>query len=202
MLTSYSLTLRTMEHAITSALDRIEGFYNSRKRMPSVGELANLFGYKSKNAAVRLISKLVAEAGLEKDETGRLLPPDDWGGIPMLGLVEAGFPSPAEEELIDTMSIDDYMIKHRERTYILTVKGDSMIEAGILPGDLVLVERGREPKEGQIVVANVDGGWTMKYFRRRDGHVVLEPANRRYKPIIPRESLEVGAVVKGVIRRY
>lgn len=170
--------------------------------MPSVGEIATLFGYSSKNAAARLINKLTIEAGLEKDKTGRLLPPDDWSEIPMLGYVEAGFPSPAEEELIDTMSIDQYLIKNKESTYILTVKGDSMIDAGIMPGDLVLVERGVEPKDGQIVIAEVDGAWTMKYFKKQGIKIWLEPANRNYKPIYPQVSLNTGAVVRAVIRRY
>ncbi len=188
--------------SIQDQIKRIRTFYDSRKRMPSVSELARLFGYSSKTGAARIISKLVLEAGFEKDKEGKLLPPDDWGEIMMLGYVEAGFPSPAEEELIDTMSIDDYLIRNRERTFILTVKGDSMKDAGIMPGDLVLVERGLEPKDGQIVIASVDGQWTMKYFRKRGTSVLLEPANARYKPIIPNESLEIGAVVKGVIRKY
>ena len=191
-----------MHSPIDTSLEKIRGFYERRKRMPSVSELASLFGFRSKNAAARLIGKLERDAGLEKDREGKLLPPDDWRELPVLGYVEAGFPSPAEEELIDTMSIDEYMIKHRERTYILTVKGDSMIDAGIMPGDLVLVERGVEPREGEIVIACVDGAWTMKYFKHRDGRVLLEPANPRYKPIFPNESLEIGAVVKGLVRRY
>lgn len=191
-----------MDEKLQKAVEKIQSFYDTRKRMPSFGEIARIFGYKSKNASTRLIARLMADAGFEKDKQGKLLPPDDWGELRMLGFVEAGFPSPAEEELVDTLSIDDYLIRHRERTYILTVKGDSMRDAGIMPGDLVLVERGLEPKEGEIVIASVDGAWTMKYFKKKDGRVVLEPANKAFKTIVPNETLEIGAVVKGVIRKY
>ena len=77
-----------------------------------------------------------------------------------------------------------------------------MIEAGIMPGDQVLVERGIVPKNGDIVIAEVDGSWTMKYFRKRGGKVILVPGNKKYKPITPKEELRVTAVVKAVIRKY
>ena len=83
--------------------------------------------------------------------------------------MEAGFPSPAEEALGDILSLDDFLIRDKAATYLLRVTGDSMREAGLLPGDLVLVERRTHAKDGDIVIAHVDGGWTMKYFRTRKG---------------------------------
>ena len=84
------------------------------------------------------------------------------GGLPVLGYVIAGFPTPAEEELRDLLSFDEYLITRPNSSFILKVSGDSMINAGILPGDLVIVEKGRNPKTGDIVIAEVDGKWTMK----------------------------------------
>ena len=121
---------------------------------------------------------------------------------PFLGLIEAGFPSPAEEELSDTMSFDEYLIDNKEASYILKVKGDSMIDAGICEGDMVVVERTNSPKPGQIVVAEIDGEWTMKYLRVRGGNFYLEPANKSYKPIVPEGELKIAAVVKAVVRKY
>jgi repressor LexA len=77
-----------------------------------------------------------------------------------------------------------------------------MIEAGIMPGDLVLVERGRDPKDGDIVVAEVDHEWTMKYFKKQGGRIILVPANKKYQPIIPKAELKIAAVVRSVIRKY
>ena len=171
--------------------------------MPSYAEIMDMLGFKSKNAVFKLIRKLIGEGVLDKDSTGRLVPNKLLGEVPMLGLVEAGFPTAAEEELVDTMSLDDYLIENKEATYMLEVKGDSMIDAGIQEGDLVIAERiSREPKIGEIVIAEVDGGWTMKYFRKTAGKVWLEPANKDFKPIYPENDLKVAAAVKGVVRKY
>jgi repressor LexA len=94
------------------------------------------------------------------------------------------------------------LIKNKEATYILKVTGDSMNGAGILPGDMVLVERGLEPHDGDIVIAQIDHSWTMKYFRKQGRKVFLEAANKKYKPLYPKEELKVAAVVIGVIRKY
>jgi repressor LexA len=118
------------------------------------------------------------------------------------GQVAAGWPSPAEEELSDTMSLDEYLIKNKEATYMIKVKGDSMQEAGIMPGDIVLVERGAEFGDGSIVVAQIDEQWVMRYFRKRGGKIFLEAANKKYKPIFPAQTLKIDAVVKGVVRKY
>ncbi|MDE1940783.1 MAG: transcriptional repressor LexA [Patescibacteria group bacterium] len=182
--------------------NKIISFYRRTKRMPSYAEIMSLLGFKSKNAVYKLVNKLVNEGALDKDSQGRLVPNRLFGEVPVLGLVEAGFPTAAEEELVDTMSLDEYMIENKEATYMLEVKGDSMIEAGIQEGDLVIAERGKEPKPGDIVIAEVDGGWTMKYFRKIGSQVWLEPANKAYKPIYPESDLKIAAVVKGVIRKY
>jgi len=119
----------------------------------------------------------------------------------MLGSVAAGFPSPAEESLLDTVSLDDYLLDRPEATFMLKVEGDSMIEAGILPGDTVLVERGRAPRNGDVVIACVDGEWTMKFYRRTGQGLCLEPANVRYGVIRPKRSLAIEGVVVSVIRK-
>ena len=170
--------------------------------MPGYKEIMSLTGFKSKNAVYKLINKLVDEGIVSKDAQGKLTLEKTFEEVPFLGLVEAGFPTSVDEDRSDTMSIEEYLIEDKSSTYILEVKGDSMIEAGIQEGDLVIAERKKEPKEGDIVIAEVDGGWTMKYLRKKNGKTFLEPANKNYKPIYPTEGLRVAAVVKGVIRKY
>ena len=119
-----------------------------------------------------------------------------------LGSVEAGFPSPAEEELVDTLSLDDLLIQNREATFLLKVSGDSMINAGILPGDMVIIDKGLTPKSGDIVIAQVDGEWTMKFLKKRKDDVLLVPANSKYQPIRPQNELKIGGVVTAVVRKY
>ena len=119
-----------------------------------------------------------------------------------MGFVTAGFPATVEEELADTVNLDDLLIKNKPLTYMLEVDGDSMIDAHIEPGDMVLVEKTNVAKDMQIVIAEVDGEFTMKYFRTKNGKSWLEPANRNYKPIYPEHSLNINAVLKAVIRKY
>ncbi|MFA7309352.1 MAG: LexA family transcriptional regulator [Candidatus Paceibacterota bacterium] len=180
----------------------IIAFYGRHKRMPGYKELMVLTGFRSKNAVFKLIGKLVEDGVVGKDKSGHLIPSFILGGTPLLGLVEAGFPSPAEEELLDVMSFDEFLTPNKESTYILKVKGDSMIDAGIREGDMVIVERKQSYKVGQIVIASVDGEYTMKYLRKKGDQHYLEPANAKYQPIYPRESFRVEAVVTGVVRKY
>ncbi len=170
--------------------------------MPGYKEIMALVGFKSKNAVYKLINKLVEDEVVDKDHNGRLVPIKIFGGIPMLGVVEAGIPTSAEEIPSDSLVLDEYLIKNKEATYLLEVKGDSMIDEGIKEGDLVVVERRGEAKDGDIVIAEVDGGWTMKYFKKKNGLVWLKPANKNYSPIYPQYDMRIAAIVKGVIRKY
>lgn len=184
--------------------DEMAKFYREHKRMPSFSELQKLWGYKTKSAVNYRLDQMI-EAGLvRKDKTGHLIPHkfEEEEGLKLLGLVEAGFPSPAEEELLDVLSFDEYLTPNKESSYILKVKGDSMIDAGIREGDMVIVERRASYKVGQIVIASVDGEFTMKYYRKDGDKVYLEPANERYKPIYPKESFRIEAVVTAVVRKY
>ena len=183
--------------------DKIFDFYSTHKRMPSYAEIMRLVGFRSKNAVYKLVNRLIDEGAVLKDKTGRLIPSRLFGEVPLLGLVEAGFPSVAEEMPLDTLSLDNYLIEKKEKTYLLEVKGDSMIDAGIHEGDYVLAERGKQARPGDIVIACVDDGWTMKYLRHdKAGKPFLEPANKNFKPIYPKESFDIAAVVKGVVRKY
>jgi SOS-response transcriptional repressor LexA len=100
------------------------------------------------------------------------------------------------------MSLDQYLITNKEATYLLQVKGDSMMDAGLLPGDLVIVERTNAPRVGNIVIAEVDGEWTMKFLRKRGNQLYLAPAHKNYRPIVPQDALKVVAVIKAVVRKY
>jgi len=183
---------------------KIFDFYAQRKRMPSYAEIMKLVGFKSKNAVAKLVAKLIEEGVLGKDAQGKLVPSRSFGEVPLLGLVEAGIPSMADQELLESISLDNYLIPNKEKTFILEVKGDSMIEAHIEEGDLVIAERAETAKNGEIVVAEVDGEWTLKYLRKDTvkNSMWLEPANKNYKPIHPQHSLRIAAVIRGVIRKY
>ena len=188
--------------SLAFSFEQIVAFHRRYRRMPSYQEIARLVRFRSKNAVWKLVQQLIAQGRLAQDAKGRLLPTKYFHEIPWLGTVVAGFPSPADEELLDVMSLEEYLGYHQDATYLLRVSGDSMIDAGILPGDLVLVERRESARSGEIVVAEVDGEWTMKTYRKRGRRVILEPANAAYPPIVPKDVIRIVAVVKAVIRKY
>lgn len=177
-------------------------FVKTEGRVPTYREMLALFEYRSKNAVHGLVKKLEHFGYIRKSRgklaaTARLT-----GSLKLLGAVQAGFPSPAEEELANTINLDEFLVERPDASYLLTVSGDSMIEAGIHPGDIVLVEKGRTPKNRDIVVAQVDDEWTLKYFIKDAEGILLLPANRKYKSIRPRRSLTIGGVVRAVIRKF
>jgi repressor LexA len=182
--------------------ESILAFHDEHSRMPSYAEIARITGLSSKSSAFHLAGRLVMEGWLRRDPQGKLLPGRRASGLKILGSIAAGFPSPAEEELADVITLDELLIRNREATFLLKVTGDSMRDEGIRHGDLVLVERTTDIKPGDIVVASIDGEWTIKYFRKRGKQVYLEPANRDYKTIVPREELKIDLVVRAVIRQY
>ncbi len=187
---------------LRSRIRDIAAFYRQKGRMPSFSEIAEITGFQSKNAVYRLVNKLEKLKVLERDDKGRLIALSIAAPVKLLGTVEAGFPSPAEEELADNLSLDDLLIQNPEATFLLKVSGDSMSEAGILPGDMVLVDKGEQAKSGDIVIAEVDGEWTMKYLRKRGESVALIPANPKYQPIKPKKELKIAGVVTAVVRKY
>src|SRR5437868_926730 len=89
--------------------DKMAAFYRDHKRMPSFSELMGLWGYKTKSAVNYRIEQMIDAGLVRKDKTGHLIPYNMDEGVKLLGLVEAGFPSPAEEELLDVMSFDEYL---------------------------------------------------------------------------------------------
>jgi repressor LexA len=203
----------------TDQFKKLDIFYRAHRRMPSYQEAVKVLGVKSKDTAYRRIRELIVLGFLERDNAGKLIPKttlqksspvhtvsraqiSSAQGIKMLGLIEAGFPSPAEEALLDTISLDEWLIPKREASFMLKVKGHSMKDAGINDGDMVIAERASTAPVGSIVVADIDGEWTLKYLRRSSKGYYLEAANDEYEDLRPKERLSIAAIVRGVIRKY
>ena len=119
-------------------------------------------------------------------------------------VVDCGLAFPEDDMPGIDMVIPDisYLIKNKEATYMLKVSGDSMKDAGIMNGDMVLVDRSLTAVPGDIVIAEIDKQWTIKYLRKSGKNIYLEPANKKFSNIYPTEELKVAAVVKAVIRKY
>ena len=190
------------KRTIQTVQKSIAAFFRENRRMPSFSEMVGLLGVRSKSVVNFWVDKLIRAEILEKDDKGHLKFKEISFAIPLVGSVQAGFPSPEEEALCDIMSIDEYLITKPDASFLLQVSGDSMIGEGIMEGDLVVIERGRQPKVGDVVIAEVDGEWTMKYFKKDNGRVYLEAANPKYPVIRPKTELRLGGVVTAVIRKY
>jgi DNA polymerase V len=121
--------------------------------------------------------------------------------LPFVGSVHAGFASPAEEDMADTISVGDYLIRDKDASFLLEVVGDSMEGAGILSGDMVIFERTGEYKPGDIVIALTEDGYTIKFLRKKGSAYYLEAANEHYPLIHPKEGQIIG-VVTGTFRKY
>ncbi|PKN19392.1 MAG: repressor LexA [Deltaproteobacteria bacterium HGW-Deltaproteobacteria-6] len=187
---------------IKSIEQSLVAFYRNQKRMPTYTEMMDLFEVRSKSVVSYWIEKLIEKGILEKDAQGFLKLSGISFGIPLVGNVAAGLPVSAEESAHDVVSMDEYLVDKPDSSFLLRVTGDSMIGAGIMEGDLVIVERNRTPKKGDIVLAEVDGQWTMKYFQRQGREIVLEAANPAYPTIYPKEELKIGGVITASVRKY
>lgn len=116
--------------------------------------------------------------------------------------VQAGFPSPAEDYAAKAIDLNDVLVRHREATFLMRVRGPSMREAGIDDGDTVLVDRAIKPAHGHVVVAVVDNEFTVKRLWKRGGRIRLQAANPTYPDIVPKDgqTVEVWGVVTNTIK--
>ena len=121
--------------------------------------------------------------------------------------IKAGFPSPAQDYLHDSLDFNRDLIRNPEATFYGRVEGDSMIEAGICDGDIAVIDRSIEPNDGDIVVGYVNNEFTIKYLdlkHRKDGYIELRPANKEFKPIRIHadDDFEVWGVVVWTIKNW
>ena len=195
------VNMRTPSDTQTKRLHALKKFFHRFRRFPTYDEMLSLFQLSSKNAAFKIVQKWI-DAGILAKDSSQLVPTDRFFSLPLLGTIRAGSPTVGETLPVESVSLDTYVVGNAENTYLLKVSGDSMIDEGIRPGDMVLIDRKREPRNGDIVAAYVDEEWTLKYYHKENGRIVLTAANRAYSPIIPRATLEIGGVVVSVVRKY
>ncbi|HYP02495.1 MAG TPA: translesion error-prone DNA polymerase V autoproteolytic subunit [Pyrinomonadaceae bacterium] len=124
-----------------------------------------------------------------------------WARPLFLASVSAGFPSPAEDYIEGRLDLNRHLIKHPAATFFVRVAGDSMIGAGIHPGDILVVDRALEPQDSNVVIAVVDGVLTVKRISQRHGKLFLVPDNQAYQPleILEEMEFEVWGVATSVI---
>jgi len=191
-------------------LDFITGFIEENRYAPTYQEIGEYFDLSSP-ATIHQHVKALEDKGYLKSEYNAkrsleiLEVMDESRSIayelPLVGIITAGEPIEAVEDN-ETIAIPSNLVLKQENTFVLKVKGDSMIGDGILSGDYVVVERNNFPKNGDIIVALLDNAYaTLKRFYREQARIRLQPANGKYKPIYVKD-LIVQGVVRGVIRNY
>ena len=191
-----------------TVLNYISEFQGKRGYSPSLADLAVAFGVRSKNSIAKVVNTLVAEKQIEKDPKGRIkiinMPSDDVPTpmtLSLFGPIAAGFAAPVEEHAEEQITIENYLVKDRSSTFLLRVKGDSMIGALIHEGDLVVVDRSKHPKPNDIVVGVLDGEFTLKRLKKDKGKFYLQAENPDYPDLHALEELQVAGVVVGLMRK-
>lgn len=185
-----------MEH-----LAHLQRYWKQNKAFPAMAKLCEVVGLSSSASVFGMVGRLT-DAGYLQRVDGRIAPGKKFFSRPLLGTVRAGTPQQASQEPGDVLTLDDYLIDRPDRTSLHRVRGDSMEGAGIVEGDLVVVEHNTPTRTGDIVLAVVDGELTVKTLASdKEGRYFLEAKNPAYAPILPAASLEVLGVVVGVVRR-
>lgn len=185
-------------------LGRLRDYYAQHGSLPSYAGLGAVVGFRAKNAAFKLAGRLQEAGYLRSAPGGKLAPTQRFFGLPLVApTVRAGVPEAIEaQEAAEQVTLDGYLIDVPSRTVLIRVKGDSMRDAGILEGDLAAVERSETAQAGELVVAIVDGEFTLKELAFEGGQPVLLPRNPAHKPIRPEGTLQIFGVVRGIVRRY
>ena len=194
-------------------LEFISDYYEEHGYAPAQQEIADHFGFRSLGTVQDYLVRLQQHGYLDKEWNGKralkvvagkkdqATMDEPRNLLPLIGRVAAGLPIEAIEEH-ETVEVPHSMLKDQQDYFVLEVRGDSMIDDGILDGDYVVIRKQNRAENGETVVALVEGEATIKRFYRKRKHIELHPANPRYKPMVfrPNIELEIRGVLAGVIR--
>jgi repressor LexA len=194
-------------------LDYVTQFIELHGYAPSYREIASYFKYGSVATVAEHIESLVAKGMLQKGDNEarsiQLVKDEELDitntvGLPILGLVAAGQPIETLGTHPETLEVPPFMVGRRN-SYVLQVKGDSMIDEGIYSGDYVVVQEKEVPSNGEMIIALINGGEaTLKRYYKEKGHIRLQPSNAAMDPIIiqPGTPIQIQGIVIGLIRKY
>lgn len=176
---------------------------------PAVREIGEAVGLSSSSTVHSHLNQLESKGFIRRDPTkpraieiidGKPASYKDMVDVPLIGSVAAGSPILAVENIEDTYSLP-FDLVHAEESFMLKIRGDSMINAGIFNDDMVIVKRQNTARDGDIVVALIDDEATVKRFYKGFSHVRLQPENDLYEPIITKDVKVLGKVI-GLLRKY
>jgi repressor LexA len=195
-----------------AVLKYIEEYQLNFGKSPTIREMREQFNVSSDNSILKHLKALEEKGFISKDDTPRgisllesvkqKLESTESFSLPILGFIPAGGPVISEEYTKGWMNVGEDIAKDSSRHFLLEVTGNSMIDAGIFEGDLVVVDIKKEARDGDIVVALIDNENTLKRLVRKEGKSYLKAENKDYKNIYPVGELTIQGVVKTLIRQY
>src|SRR5271169_13839 len=184
-------------------LAKLQDYYANWKSIPSYSSLCEILGIASKSWVKAVLDRLAKAGFVERTPDGVWVPTRQFFARPFAeSSVQAGMPLSVTATQGDYYVIDEMLIATPSLTTMIPVKGDSMIGAGIHDGDVAVVEKRHLAQAGDIVVAIVDGEFTLKKLGRERGKYILIPANPAFPVIRPQGTLEIFGVLVGLIRKY
>lgn len=184
-------------------LSKLQDYYAEWKSLPSYAKLCEVLGITSKSWVKAILDRLCAAGFLERTPDAVWVPTRQFFARPLAeSTVQAGLPTAAISSEGEYFVIDDMLIDTPSKTTLITVKGESMIDAGIHDGDVAVIEKRMTANIGDIVVAIVDNEFTLKTLDKERGHYILRPANPAFAVIRPHGTLEIFGVLVGLIRKY
>lgn len=203
---------KTLTEKQEAVLKFIENYQLQNGKSPTIREMREHFQVNSDNSILKHLKALKEKGFIEKDDTPRgisllqnvkeKLEGSEGIKLPVLGFIPAGGPVLTDEYIDNWMEVGKDLIDSKNDYFILQVTGNSMIDAGIFEGDLVIVNTKEQPKNQDIVVALIDNGNTLKRFIKTNEKVYLKAENKEYLDIHPENELIIQGVVEALIRKY
>ena len=181
--------------------EKLKELYKN-EALPSFETLAKEFGFKHKNSIWQYFNKLKEENLITEKNNRFYINKEQLGAVLFSSAVKAGFASVADDYIEKRVSLDESFKINSPSTFLFTVSGDSMIDLGIFEGDKVIVQKSNTAKDGDIVIAFIDGGYTIKTYRSKNGKVWLQPANSNYPDLHPKEQLVIFGIAQGIVRKF
>ena len=185
-------------------LAALQDYYALHRLIPSYSAISALLGFRAKNAAAALVRRLEEAGYLRRTPDKRLTPTERFFERPRaITAVRAGMPEEALDTSADMVSLDALLVHKPSLTFFVPIKGDSMIDVGLLEGDTAVCERRQRAKSGDIVVALLGTEMTIKTLLKEQERYVLKPENKaKAYPILRPDPLEILGLVTGSFRSY
>jgi SOS-response transcriptional repressor LexA len=183
-------------------LAKLQDYYAENGVVPSFAVIAGLVGLKSTSAVSVLVDRLKVSGHLASTPERRLIPGTRFFERVLADTIRAGVPMPSNDIRSDVVSIDRHLVEKPSHTVLLLVRGDSMVDAGLLDGDTIVVIKGAPTKVGDIVVAIVDNEFTVKFLAKDKRGFYLEAGNKAFASIRAKDHLELYGAVVASFRKY